>query len=323
MHQHRDTLWTLRKQQANKIADLYGSSGFLPEQWKIQRCATQLKFIYGFSQNNLTEITQRLVDANFCRLRHCPICQWRRSLRWQAKAFQALPRILKHHPTERWLFLTLTVKNCELTQLRTQINKMNGAFRRWTRQKNWVSIGWLKSIEVTRSSDDSAHPHIHALLLVSSSYFNGSNYLTQPMWSILWKKYLAVDYLPIVHIQAIKPELIEKAIPEIAKYACKPQDLIDETGEWLHEYTCQLHKSRGIEVGGCLKKFFKSKDINEEDDLIGSSFLNEKMLHSPITSSWCWEKSQESSAYHTEYFYNNQSISQESVIEQFVSWAGV
>ncbi|WP_170869787.1 protein rep, partial [Shigella sonnei] len=25
----------------------------------------------------------RLREAHFCRVRHCPVCQWRRSLMWQ------------------------------------------------------------------------------------------------------------------------------------------------------------------------------------------------------------------------------------------------
>ncbi|WP_162827406.1 protein rep, partial [Escherichia coli] len=49
-----------------------------------------------------------LRSAQFCRDRHCPVCQWRRSLMWQARLYQALPKIVVDYPSSRWLFLTLT-----------------------------------------------------------------------------------------------------------------------------------------------------------------------------------------------------------------------
>lgn len=46
------------------------------------------------------------------------ICTWRKSLRWKAKAYSSLPKFLEEHPGYRFLFLTLTVKNCEVNELR-------------------------------------------------------------------------------------------------------------------------------------------------------------------------------------------------------------
>ena len=316
-----DFLWTLRKRQANKIAELYSSMGCTHEWYKIKYCATQLKFIYGYPQYEGAPIPQRLVAANFCRVRHCPICQWRRSVRWQAKAFQALPRIFAKYPNARWLFLTLTVKNCPLIELRSQTNKMNAAFAQWTHQKYWRPIGWLRSLEVTRGADDSAHPHFHLLMLVPLSYFT-KNYISQNVWAMMWQKHMKLDYLPIVHVKAIKPDLIEKSIPEIAKYQCKPQDLIDEDGQWLYELTCQLKNSRGINVGGELKQFFKGKEEALEDDLIGKSC--HQIQPTPMTSFWHWGQSEEDSpAYQSHFFFGDRPISQETAVDQFMSWAGV
>ena len=314
-----DALWNLRKHQANKIADLYSAMGCTDEWYKIKNCATQLKFLYGYPDHE-GATPQRLIAANFCRLRHCPICQWRRSVRWQAKAFQALPRILNKHPDGRWLFLTLTIKNCPLVDLRSHINKMNAAFKEWTQQDYWQASGWLKSLEITRAADDSAHPHFHVLMLVPSSYF-GRNYVTQNAWSRMWAKHMKLDYFPVVHIQAIQPEQLDKSIPELAKYQCKPQDLIDEDGQWLFELTCQLRNARGINVGGVLKQFFKGREESEDEDLIGKSF--HQILPSPITSFWRWAQTEELATYQSDYFFGGRPISQESAVEQFMSWAGV
>ena len=155
-----DELWDLRKQQANKVAELYSLLGFTDEWYKIKNCSTELKFIHGYPSEG-GAAPQRLVSANFCRLRMCPVCQWRRSIRWQAKAFQSLTRIMQTYPTKRWLFLTLTVKNCPLEELRMQIDRMNHGFSKWTQGKEWPATGWIKSLEITRGTDDTGSNHIY------------------------------------------------------------------------------------------------------------------------------------------------------------------
>ncbi|WP_253297333.1 protein rep, partial [Vibrio cholerae] len=52
------------------------------------------------------ETRLRLRSAQFCRVRHCPVCQWRRSLTWQARIYHSLPKIVVDYPSSRWLFLT-------------------------------------------------------------------------------------------------------------------------------------------------------------------------------------------------------------------------
>ncbi|WP_164045311.1 protein rep, partial [Serratia marcescens] len=74
---------------------------------RVGACSGILRF--GWSTNTETGETRlRLRDARFCRVRHCPICQWRRSMMWQARFYQSLPKIVAEYPGARWLFLTLT-----------------------------------------------------------------------------------------------------------------------------------------------------------------------------------------------------------------------
>ncbi|WP_306465781.1 protein rep [Bifidobacterium breve] len=68
-------------------------------------CSGLLRF--GWSTIMETGETRlRLRSAQFCRVRHCPVCQWRRTLMWQARFYQALPKIVVDYPSSRWLFLT-------------------------------------------------------------------------------------------------------------------------------------------------------------------------------------------------------------------------
>ena len=67
---------------------------------------------------------------------------------------------------------------------------MNKAWQRLIQRKLFPAIGWLRSTEVTRGKDGSAHPHFHCLLLVSSSYFSGKGYLKQNDWVEMWRSSL-------------------------------------------------------------------------------------------------------------------------------------
>ena len=112
------------------------------------------------------ELKLKLSSARFCRVRHCPVCQWRRSLRWRAKAFEALPLVVEQYPQNRWLFVTLTLKNCQLTDLKTTLDWVNYAFKKMTKRKAFPGVGWIKSVEVTRGRDGkTAHPHLHILMM--------------------------------------------------------------------------------------------------------------------------------------------------------------
>jgi len=64
----------------------------------------------------------RLHDASFCRVRLCPMCQWRRSLKLGAQVRRVVERANADHIQEtgaawRWLMVTFTVKNIPGPQL--------------------------------------------------------------------------------------------------------------------------------------------------------------------------------------------------------------
>jgi hypothetical protein len=41
-----------------------------------------------------------------------------KSLMWKARFYKALPDIEKQYKSARWMFLTLTVENCEITEVK-------------------------------------------------------------------------------------------------------------------------------------------------------------------------------------------------------------
>jgi plasmid rolling circle replication initiator protein Rep len=204
---------------------------------------------------------------------------------WRARFIKALAEIQQKYPTGRWVFLTLTVRNCEVSELRSTLTKMNAAWQRLTQRKQFPALGFIKSVEVTRGWDGTAHPHFHCLMLVPASYFSGQKYITQAEWTTLWQSCLKVDYTPIVDVRAVKAskvastialdasnKVMMKAICETLKYSVKPADLLADP-EWLAELTKQLQKTKAISIGGCLKEFFSE---DEPEDLINANIEEEE-----------------------------------------------
>jgi hypothetical protein len=155
---------------------------------------------------------------------------------------------------------------------------MSKAWIRLTKRKKFPATGWIKSVEVTRGKDDTAHPHFHCLLMVLPSYFSGKTYLSQKEWVNLWQDCLKIEYEPVVDVRAIKgkngtnhPE--PEALCEVLKYTVKPDDLIgkneqeisDKDREWLVTLTAQLYKTRAVATGGIFKEYFASLEEEPED----------------------------------------------------------
>jgi plasmid rolling circle replication initiator protein Rep len=264
----RDQVWDKHKANNDKTALHYVGSEFEGYSTRMTFCSEVLEFqiVAGERRSSL-----KLTNARFCRVRHCPICQWRRSLMWKAKAYKVIPKVAQAFPTHRWLFLTLTVKNCPIGELRQTLDKMNKAFKRLTELKVWPGEGWIKSVEVTKGQDSpmSAHPHFHVLLMVPSGYF-GKNYIKQDEWVQMWQRCLRVDYKPMLHIRPVKKEHDPTVIiPEILKYQIKESDLVSDR-DWFLELTRQLHKTRAVAVGGVLREYLRELE-QEPEDLIGES----------------------------------------------------
>ncbi|MGL5059194.1 MAG: protein rep [Microcoleus sp.] len=205
--------------------------------------------------DNRTKYEINFKDVRFCSDKRCLICQWQRSLKWKARMYNVLPKVVEKHIDQRWLFLNFTQKNVPITELRNNHQHMNSSFRRLTQLKNWPAGGWIRSTEVTRGGNDSAHSHCHCLMMVPPSFFSGRNYVNQNKWVSMWQKALKVDYKPILDVRAVKQGRYPmELVPEVMKYVTKESDLVADR-EWFLEYTRQLQGMRMIAAGGLLKQY--------------------------------------------------------------------
>ncbi len=63
-----------------------------------------------------------------------------------------------------------------MEELRLTVKEMNKSWNKLVKRKQFPALGWVKSLEVTKSQDLTAHPHFHCLLVVPSNYFSCSVY---------------------------------------------------------------------------------------------------------------------------------------------------
>ncbi|CAK0748132.1 protein rep (plasmid) [Escherichia coli] len=277
-----DKPWDEHRSISDDVGGIYlRAAGFERYGERVASCSGILRF--GWSTNTETGETRlRLRDARFCRVRHCPICQWRRSLMWQARFYQSLPKIVAEHPDARWLFLTLTVRNCPVTELGDTLTAMNAAFQRLKDRKEFRNVlGWIRTTEVTRDRDGNAHPHFHTLLMVPPSMLSGREYVKHTRWVELWRNCLRVEYDPNVDIRTVKPrkpkdgeslpcvvaDALRGAVAETLKYSTKPADMTADPG-WFLELTQQVYKRRFVAAGGALKDVLKLERETNEDLLM-------------------------------------------------------
>ncbi len=271
----RDSIWDIHKRQSVLLSRRYGNIGYDKLAERIGDCAPELEFALQTSKSE-QELEFKLFNTKFCRVRHCPICQWRKSMAWIARLYEGLPRLINDHPNVCFIFLTLTVRNCDITELRETLKWMNKSWERLSKRKSFPGLGFIKATEITRGEDDTAHPHFHIVIAVKKSYFTGAYYLSQAKWTELWQKSSRVDYKPIVNVKRIKAkdkddqsiEGLVNALRETVKYSVKVEDLLHSPSDWLVELTRQVHKTRAIALGGIFREYLREE---EPEDLISEN----------------------------------------------------
>ncbi len=263
-------VWDTRKAAADDVAALYAQAPANPVAKHAAKVAACSQTVI------LTDVTNRetgglghKAESWKCRERHCPICQSARARKLHRAFSAALPAIMAQVPQGTFLLLTLTVRNCQISELRKTIADMGKAWKRLIRKPEFQIVkGWVRGTEVTRSDIGEAHPHFHALLLVPSSYFTGKYYIKQSRWVELWQEAVKLDYSPSVDIRRVKtPESGLSEAIKAATYSMKPSELTTDAA-WFHELHNQVSGLRFLASGGVIKAALGNQAEGEAADIV-------------------------------------------------------
>lgn len=297
----KDRKWKERKLQNIDYAkrlEILGYKAFS----NVYQCAEVLKF-------RELDGHLKLSQAWFCKSKLCPICNWRRSMKYSAQITQIVDVAIARQPKAKFIFLTLTVKNVRGEDLGDEMTRLTKSFDRLFRRAKVKKavIGYLRAIEVTYNAErNDYHPHIHVMLMVKASYFKKSEYyISQEEWTEMWQQSAKLDYKPIVDVRKVKPNQrkakdemdLRGAIIETAKYPTKPIDEMGETEAQKLKVTDDLMKAlyrkRQIGFGGLFKEIRKELQLEdvENGDLIHVDEDNDDTtLGTEIVAIFNWER---------------------------------
>lgn len=261
-----------KTKEMKKLINSYEKKSF-----RIKGCGTFLEYKVYVAENQ-----KKLHKANFCKVRLCPMCAWRRSLKIFGQVSQVM-NIAKGETSNKFIFITLTQRNVPGEELKEEINNLYQSFNRLMLRKKikLMSLGWFRALEVTyNKKDNTFHPHFHMVIMVKSYYQKNKNlYIDQAELTEMWKQSLKIDYTPIVHMAAVKikkGKTIETAVAEIAKYTVKESDLIikdedgvfdlDQTDENIRILDQALAFRRLTAFGGQLKEIHQLLKLDDPED---------------------------------------------------------
>ena len=272
--------WKEYKMGSMQLADLfrvagkkYGQSLSDSRLRDLEECADALWFLQD------AEGKRRLKSANFCRVRVCPMCNWRRSLKLFSQVSAVTDAILAEKKA-RFIFVTLTVENVRGEVLRDTIDGLNKAFKYIVDKHQTFApakklkenlLGYMKAEEITYNADrDDFHPHIHAILEVRPTYFSGDGYIKQKDWTALWRAALGVDYDPLVDVRNIKGGTA-KAVAEVAKYPVKMDAILkiadkEKAAKALTQLYAAIFKRRLVTFGGDFREYRRRLQLDDVEN---------------------------------------------------------
>lgn len=281
--------WGEHKQYSELVARHMeiGAHGHRDLQRRAERmasCGNKLFYEY-----NAESGIYRFAGAALCRDRLCPVCAWRLAIKRISEMIPTVDRIAELYPGSKAIHVVLTVKNCQLSDLRYVLDTITTGFTRIKKTALWKEyiLGYMRSVEVSYNDETGEyHPHIHCICIVESNYIRQ---ISIGEWSELWQKAARLDYKPHVwathaykkqkpHV-AIEDEIYpieqsdeilgaaKKAIIEATKYAMKPTSLVSiaQAGD-IAAIARAVAGFRMISYGGCVKKIRRELGITTKDE---------------------------------------------------------
>lgn len=277
-----------RKHEALRLAQSFKRLNNLKYYDRVKSCGTLIDF----------NSSGKLINANFCKNRLCPMCNWRRSM----KLGMNVSKIVEHLENDyRFIFVTLTVPSVKADKLNETINNLQTGFCKL--MKDNVNIrrsfkGYFRALEITFNGKmHTYHPHFHVIFAVKPDYFDKSNkyYVTHDYLLEKWRKAMNDNSINQVRIQVCRdkntgltgaePWLkgkktinIKSSVLEVAKYTVKSGDYLFKsyklTDEVVSTLSTVLANRRLVTMGGIFRETAKilglcdNKGEIEEDELI-------------------------------------------------------
>lgn len=242
-----------RKTENLKLSSIYQKTGQADRAHRVAFCCSYRYVLIDSENRAHTTSTVR------CRDRHCSECQRIKSYVYQERLKRtAIEKIKSDFVEDEFLFLTFTVKNPLVWNMRKVMRAMSQAFGMLTRRKIFADVfrGGIRTFEVTRSFEELfknfCHPHIHAIAQTKKDAL-----------------ILILAHIEAEEIKALKASYREKRDKKNKEKLIKKIMLINEKYRSLSDAAKEEMIKTFFEEQwtDCLKECFKKNDLawNKED----------------------------------------------------------
>ena len=273
-----------QKEQQTKIKRAMLIAGLTKEAARMSNCLE-----YWDWNKYEPEKIMDLIRVSRCKSKWCANCQGLYAA--QMSTQMSTQNLTAYH-------LTLTVKNCRIAELESELQKMAKAFSRlwqgWKKlsenQNRKGSKGCLsltaafRSIEITESEKGNLHPHIHAILATKEPIIKEmleprivgrydkirkvQRFISpiEEMIAAEWARALSLDYQPEIKLEPIQPMRIKEAL----KYPLKPSSITDMSPGKLAKVIAATKKVNMFARYGTFRAIKETDDLGEPDSLQSS-----------------------------------------------------
>lgn len=300
LYQEIGEKFTPRKRQTDilyqdyKILDAMFTGRYRAHVNRVAQCG--IFFKWGITQDD----EHKLIAANFCHDVLCPMCNWRRALKYYSLVSSTMD-LMKDN---RFIFVTYTIRNCTADKLSDTCDLLSKGLSRVWRLKEIkrACTGYFWSLEITYNHDfDTYHPHLHVIYSVNPSYFDSRDYIKQSRWVDIWGNAIEIDYRPDVYVKAVrsKGNIIDatkgeisysKAVQKVAEYVAKSSEYVGNYKVVKALVDSLEHRKKCSFVGDFAKyrKMIKVSDSEMESDLINTDVnsIRNDVFKAFVSSSW-------------------------------------
>ena len=261
-------------ERADKIIKLFNSSNdpkYIDFGRRMSNCCSNMVF-----GKELGTGRSKLLRYNHCNVTSCPICELMRTRRYMAEANAIEVLLRKRYSDSSYYFLTLTVMECDIADLKITIKCINEALKKLFKKSKDGELliekeGYIRFLHVTRNEYNKAAPHLHVILHVKS----GAGF-SRPELNQAWQECLGyANNYPNIDI---KPISSETALSIVVRYCStqlnkhhrlehvevpEAQDQSESkvwsllkpgsSNNWFLQYQTQTFKMKFITRGGSFK----------------------------------------------------------------------
>lgn len=259
-----------KKKNLKKVIE-YGNERIPSRMLELMNvCGSYLEFIATKDKEK-----KKLVQAQFCKNRFCPVCAWRKA-RKDSAMLSIMMKAIAEEKQYQFIFMTLTTPNVKAEKLNKEIDLFNHALSKMFRRKRVMNAvkGYVRKLEITHNKKrDDYNPHFHMILAVNKSYFTDTkSYIKQAEWLEIWREVTGktgintngTDEITQLDVRKVKGYQQEKAVQEVAKYSAKDFEMT-ENQDVFDVFYFAMKGRQLITFNGVFKEYRKKYDAGELD----------------------------------------------------------